>query len=91
MYSFPLRCAGGCVHEMKRTQRPDLGRKGLLVVCLLLAGASEVRAYADPGTGAFLWQALMAGCFGALFYVRRFMTWLRAGRKREKNASAGDQ
>jgi hypothetical protein len=30
--------------------------------------------YVDPGSGMMLFQALMAGIFGALYYFRRFIT-----------------
>ncbi len=39
---------------------------------LLFAARAEARAYADPGTGALLWQMLAAGFVGAMFYVRKF-------------------
>ena len=32
-------------------------------------------AYTDPGSGALIWQALVAGFVGLLFYVRRITTW----------------
>jgi hypothetical protein len=32
--------------------------------------------YADPGSGALLWQILAAGFVGALFYARRAWKWL---------------
>jgi len=42
----------------------------------------EARAYADPGTGAMVWQLLVAGFLGAMFYFRRFTTWFKnKGRK----------
>lgn len=28
--------------------------------------------YADPGSGALLWQALVAGFIGLMYYLRRF-------------------
>ncbi|GEM_PF-1084517 len=30
-------------------------------------------AYTDPGTGALLWQTLMAAAVGFSFYIRRFI------------------
>ena len=33
----------------------------LLVVFLLFGSAAEAKAYTDPGTGALLWQSLIAG------------------------------
>jgi hypothetical protein len=37
----------------------------------------EAKAYADPGSGALLWQILVAGFLGSLFYVRRAVNWFR--------------
>lgn len=50
------------------------------VVLLLLAGEREASAYTDPGSGALIWQMLMAGFVGGLFYVRRFTAWFRGKR-----------
>jgi hypothetical protein len=33
-----------------------------------------VLLYADPGSGAFLLQLVMASIFGALFFIRRIKT-----------------
>ena len=35
--------------------------------------------YVDPGSGALIWQALVAGAFGVLFTFRRAVafTWVR--------------
>ncbi len=54
-----------------------------LFVCsiVFLAAVRDAHAYIDPGSGALLWQALLAACFGALFYIRsiwRVLTsWIR--------------
>jgi len=34
--------------------------------------------YADPGSGAMIWQLLLALFFGATFYFSRFKTWIAA-------------
>jgi hypothetical protein len=44
---------------------------------LLFATERQAMAYTDPGTGALIWQALVAGFVGLLFYVRRFTTWFK--------------
>ena len=33
-------------------------------------------AYVDPGSGQLVWQMLLAGCVGTLFYVKRFRAFL---------------
>ncbi len=48
---------------------------------LLLATETEARAYTDPGTGALIWQMLVAAAVGGLFYFRKLLAWLRPGKK----------
>jgi hypothetical protein len=45
----------------------------LLLVPLLLATPSNASAYADPGTGAFLYQAAYAAFLGGSFYLRKLL------------------
>jgi len=45
----------------------------LLITPLLLTTPSKVFAYADPGTGAFVYQAAYAAFLGGTFYLRRFL------------------
>lgn len=45
----------------------------LLVVPLLLATPTKALAYADPGTGAFLYQAAYAAFLGGTFYLRKVL------------------
>jgi hypothetical protein len=33
-------------------------------------------AYVDPGLGALLWQAIVAGVVGFLFYLKRTRRWI---------------
>ena len=37
----------------------------------------QASAYTDPGTGALIWQMLVAALAGLLFYFRRITTWFR--------------
>ncbi len=56
--------------------------KWALALGILLIGCEkEARAYADPGAGALLWQILVSGFVGALFYLRKFT---RRSRKDDK-------
>jgi hypothetical protein len=59
---------------------PVLLRALLVAVLLLFATERQAMAYTDPGTGALIWQALVAGFVGLLFYVRRFTTWFKKKR-----------
>ena len=33
-------------------------------------------AYIDPGLGALLWQSIVAGCVGFLFYLKKTRRWI---------------
>ena len=54
----------------------------LFLLLFLLVWPSPAVAYADPGTGAYLFQAAYAAVIGAAFYFRKFIS--RLCRKREK-------
>lgn len=41
----------------------------------------QASAYTDPGSGALIWQALMAGGVGLMFYLRKFVARIRPQRK----------
>ena len=58
------------------------------LVLLLIAVEQNAKAYADPGSGALLWQILLGGAVGALFYVRRAMSWLRGRLRPERNVES---
>jgi hypothetical protein len=45
----------------------------LLLVPLLLATPTRASAYADPGTGAFVYQAAYAAFLGGSFYLRKIL------------------
>ncbi|HSW49780.1 MAG TPA: hypothetical protein VLH09_06365 [Bryobacteraceae bacterium] len=51
--------------------------KLLVAVVLLFAFEQAASAYADPGSGALLWQILVAGFVGFLFHVRGFLARVR--------------
>jgi hypothetical protein len=53
-------------------------KESLAAVLLLLASEQVASAYADPGSGALLWQILVAGFVGLLYQVRRFLTRIRS-------------
>jgi len=52
----------------------------LLWVPLLLVSPAKAFGYADPGTGAFIYQSAYALFLGGAFYLRRFLD--RVWRKR---------
>jgi hypothetical protein len=45
----------------------------LLFLPLMLATPSSAYGYADPGTGAFLYQAVYAAFLGGVFYLRKML------------------
>ncbi len=51
----------------------------LLLVPLMLATPGKALGYADPGTGAFIYQAAYAAFLGGSFYLRKLLDrlWLR--------------
>jgi hypothetical protein len=51
----------------------------LLSTLFLLPAAAG--AYTDPGSGALLWQMLMAAFVGVMFSLRRMANWFRSRRK----------
>ena len=55
----------------------------LLWIPLLLATPLPAFGYADPGTGAFLYQAIYAAFLGGTFYLRKFLNrfWGKRNRK----------
>jgi membrane associated rhomboid family serine protease len=46
------------------------------VAALTLAIVYPASAYVEPGSGALLWQMMIAGLVGGVFYVRRISRWI---------------
>ena len=40
----------------------------------------EASAYTDPGTGALIWQIMVAGLVGVGFYFRKITAWFKSVR-----------
>ena len=53
----------------------------LLLVPFLLATPSKASAYADPGTGAFVYQAAYAAFLGGSYYLRKLLDRIFGKRK----------
>jgi hypothetical protein len=53
----------------------------LLWMPLLLVSPVKAYGYADPGTGAFIYQAAYAAFLGGTFYLRRLLNRLWRRRK----------
>jgi len=54
----------------------------LVVAALVLASPSKAFGYADPGTGAFVYQAVYAGFLAATLYLRKILNRLWGKRKK---------
>ncbi len=66
----------------------------MLMVPLSLKTANLLAVfYADPGSGALLWQLIGSFFIGLLFYFRRFAAWLSPGgdQKRSKDALSNEE
>jgi hypothetical protein len=64
-----------------RSSKVFLRAGGLLL--LLAASERSLKAYADPGSGALIWQVLVAAFIGVLYYFRRVMAFFRKKDKSE--------
>jgi hypothetical protein len=53
----------------------------LMTLVFLLPGKAS--AYVDPGSGALLWQTIVAGFLGLAFHFRRYVIRFLRGNKRE--------
>ncbi|MFZ3342913.1 MAG: hypothetical protein WA213_18670 [Terriglobales bacterium] len=53
----------------------------LFLFPLMLATPSKAMAYADPGTGAFVYQAAYAAFLGGAYYLRKLLDRIWTRRK----------
>lgn len=56
-------------------------KASLLLLPLILVTPSKGFSYADPGTGAFVYQAAYAAFLGGSFYLRRLLNRIWGKRK----------
>ena len=78
VYEVPV--STGLVSMFKSPARQFLNmplRAIALIALAMFATEREARAYTDPGTGALIWQMLVAGIVGVGFYFRRITGWFR--------------
>jgi hypothetical protein len=57
----------------------------LLIAIGMIATERPALAYVDPGTGAIIWQSILALIAGTMFSLRRINFWFknRKGRRSE--------
>ena len=72
----------GICAELRAFRSPHLW---IVIVGLLFFTEQRAYAYVDPGTGSFLWQILVAGIVGLLFYLRKAVSFLKIRRKVDKS------
>ena len=53
-----------------------ISRIVLLCLATLVVLTANAYAYIDPGTGALIWQLLLAAFFGSIFLIRRVKLWI---------------
>ncbi len=57
--------------------------QGLVLTLLLIGATREAKAYTDPGSGALLWQSLIAMLAGVGYYWRK-LAWSGKKDNRDK-------
>ncbi|MFY9556151.1 MAG: hypothetical protein WAV47_15675 [Blastocatellia bacterium] len=60
----------------------------LVCVAVFLVCETHAHAYADPGSGALIWQMLVGASIGVMFYLRVILRWFRGlknNRKAKRN------
>ena len=62
-----------------------------LLLAFFIASEHEARAYTDPGSGALIWQVLVGGFVGALFYFRKITSWVKGRRTAPSDAHVPEQ
>ncbi len=70
--------SGPSAHGLGRST--VLWRAGGLLLFLVLASERPLKAYADPGSGALIWQVLVAAMIGVLYYARKVVAFFRGKR-----------
>jgi hypothetical protein len=70
------------LNRTQRTLQHKIIHVALILLPLILVTPSRAYGYADPGTGAFLYQAAYAAFLGGTFYLRKFLDRLFGKRKR---------
>ncbi len=65
----------------------------LVLFAALQVTEKEALAYSDPGSGALIWQMMVASLFGGMFYFRKVVEKIRSwrGKAGEGPESAGKE
>jgi hypothetical protein len=60
-------------------------RAAAILLALVTFFERPAHGYTDPGSGALIWQMLMAALVGVGFYYRRIVSWFKRGRTATQN------
>ena len=77
VYEVPVSTGFVSMPKPPARQFLNMLRAIFLIALVMFATEREARAYTDPGTGALIWQMLVAGIVGVGFYFRRITGWFR--------------
>ncbi len=66
----------------RESKSSNICLRGAGLLLLLAASERSLKAYADPGSGALIWQVLVAGLIGGLYYARKIVAFFR---KKDRN------
>ena len=67
---------------MSESLFPKTAKGKALLAIFVIAPLHSAQAYIDPGSGALVWQLLLAGAVGCLFYIKRIYFWFASFFKR---------
>jgi hypothetical protein len=73
--------------RIRFTTRAVKSSRVAVVITLIILAERPAAAYTDPGSGALLWQVLVAGFVGAAFYLRK---WTRRFRNKRNGKDNGE-
>jgi hypothetical protein len=74
---------------IQRSRNSKIIGVAALLLPLILATPSRAYGYADPGTGAFIYQAAYAAFLGGTFYLRKFLNRIFGKRKPVEPTTSG--
>jgi hypothetical protein len=78
VYEVPVITGFVSMPKSPARQYLNMSLRAIFLIALaMFATEREARAYTDPGTGALIWQMMVAGVVGVAFYFRRITGWFR--------------
>ncbi len=66
-----------------------LAGAAILLLMVLIVSEKNAYAYTDPGSGALMWQLLLAAMLGISFYFRKLLGWIREWKKKPQDEDPG--